>query len=192
MLPDANLLLDFQPLRFIDLSYRRRLDNDLLIELVNLGIDDAMAHGFDDPLLNVVFFNIEQLCNLLESLLALLPDVLLDATNLNVLLLQNSLLLGNLLLLQQLVLFRNLCLELLNVFLQEQINECQQLFALLTELLNGIDLEDLLEVECVWTPDSINNQSLNMLLLALIHFFLVLVGSGVNKLGCIHVHLEGS
>lgn len=88
--------MDLQPLVLVDLTHSRCLDDDLLVELVDLGIHNAMAHGFNDPLLNIILIDIKKLGHFLERLLALLTySCFLDAANLDVLLLQNSLLFLN-------------------------------------------------------------------------------------------------
>ena len=189
LFPNANLLLNLNPFFLVDLSDSSRLDDYLLVELVDFCVDNAMAHCFDDPLLNIIFIDIKQFCNLLECLFSLLTNVFLNVANLNVLLFQNCFFFGDLLLLEQFVKFFNLCLKLLNVLLKEKIDKLKQLFGLLCELLNSIKEEDLFEVESLWTLDCRDDQSFNMLLFVLVNLFFVLCVC-VNELNSFHVNLE--
>lgn len=117
LLPNTDLFLDLDPLILVNLPDCGSFDEDFIVELVNFGIDDPVAHSLDDPFLNIVLIDIEQLSNLLEGHFSLLIRVTLNATNLNVLLLQNSFFCADLFLFKKLALFCNFRLKLLNVFL---------------------------------------------------------------------------
>lgn len=116
--PDSDLFFDFEPFFLVHLSDHGGLDDYLLIQLVHLCIDDTVTHGLDDPLFNFIFVDVEECCDLGESLLLFLSLVLICyATNLNVLLLQNGFLHGNTLVRKKLLLFLNFAFEIEDVFL---------------------------------------------------------------------------
>lgn len=192
LLPGANLLLNLDPLGLVDLAHRCRLDDDLLVQLVDLGVDDTMTHGLNDPLLDVVLGNVQQLGNLLECFFALLSYVFLDAANLNILLLQNGLLFGDTLFLKKFVEFFDLGLELLDVLLQEQVDEVEQLLALLAAELDRFNKQNLFEIERVRTLDGVYDQAIDVCLLRLVDLLLFLSSANVHDPCGLHVDLEGS
>lgn len=121
LLPDLYLLSDFEPLLFADASDHGRLDDDLLVELVHFGVDDAMTHGLNDPLLYFVFVDIQQFGELSERLLLLLIFRLFNAANLYVLFLQDGLLDGYVFLSHQLLHFLDFSFELENILLEVEV-----------------------------------------------------------------------
>lgn len=188
LLPGLDLRPDSEPLFLVDMADHGVLDDHLLVELVHLRVDDAVAHCLNDPFFDVVLVNVEQLGDLCKRLLLLLSSFLADTANLYVLLLENGLFHRYLLLLKKLLHLADLALELQDVLLHVEVHHLEKLFRLLAKLLHRVEQKNLLEIDGLWTLDGIDDQSFRMLLPALVR--LLVLAAGVDELESFHVDLE--
>lgn len=115
--PELDFGLDGLPLGGLDFAHYVALDDDLLVPLVDFGVDDLVLDRFNRPLFDAVLVNVQQLGQLAVFEIGCLSR---QSADLKIRLLVDGLLNRDLLCRHHLLILLDLSLEILSVSLDKQ------------------------------------------------------------------------
>uniref|UniRef100_A0A7S3MRI0 Uncharacterized protein n=1 Tax=Favella ehrenbergii TaxID=182087 RepID=A0A7S3MRI0_9SPIT len=143
-LPRTDFLLDSLPLLQLDLAQHVVLDHNHLVHLVDLRVNDFVLDSIDCPQLDLLLVDVEFLG---KVRVAVVGFVCVKRANLHVGLLDDELLFSEALVAHQVLIIAELGLEFGSARRSEEVEEAEDLRVLVSELLNGRQVQKLSEVD---------------------------------------------